>query len=204
MFAPFVVPRNLSPAIAFTALLAGSTLAAAFDRVRCHRIGVVALVLMALTTSSLAATQSWQLTGERSGFSLAARYVARHGADRGLVVNETMVFYLRASGESCTASTLRKSLRLLAAFDEGGDDYAIIDQNTTSITQDFMSRVHAVAQYPAALPIKIGEKPIASENGYPPTITLHTPYVDVFPVDKLPLPGDVRASVPSCNQARLA
>jgi hypothetical protein len=204
-FAPFVVPRNLDAAIPFSAMVAAAALVSLASLLRPAGVRILAPVLLALLLSGLGAAMSWRLTGERSGFSQAAQYVARHGETHLLTTSEIMVFYLRGNGAHCNAPGLPRTVGALGAYLRAGYRYAVLDRHHTSPVSRYIKRHgRRVAQFLALGPVSLGESPISSENSSPPGTSARLETVDVFWLGGLRLQPDPHTRAAPCNRDSVA
>lgn len=203
-FAPFIVPRNLDATVPFASLLsaAGLTrLPAALPHRYPRRLP---LILGTLLVVILAGLQVWPLTTVRSGFAVAATYVARHRSPGAFVVNEVMEFYLRDPGRGCDAPRLPRGYDSLLSDARNGNKYAVVDQYTSPLAAYLARHAQRVAHVPTLGSISLGDDLIASENGVPP-LASHAEYVDVYALTSLHLAlHDFRLAKQSCTLDRLA
>lgn len=187
-FAPFIVPRNLDAALPFACLLAAAALVTLAERLPRDLLRRSALIVAGCIIAGFAASQSWHLRHEHSGFALAANYV-KHRGGRALTANEIMVFYLPGSpsGTRCDAPPVPYSLRKLSADRHAGYSYAVLDQQSTPAQRYISSHGRLVASYPAFGALNIGENPISTENGNAPNTGMHE-MVNVYDISGLHLP----------------
>jgi 4-amino-4-deoxy-L-arabinose transferase-like glycosyltransferase len=198
IFAPFYVPRNLSPSLPFDAILMAAALLELLRRF--GRFALPAVLIASLLLGGIGALMSWRLTAERSGFVLAARYVEKHGAGRALTSTEIMVFYLRGPGRYCAAPALPFTLRGLAAYRRKGYDLAVIDRHHESpVVPAILARAPVAARFTALGPLHIGESLISSENSDPPNADEPVEFVTVYQLDRMRLPQVSAARVPPCK-----
>jgi 4-amino-4-deoxy-L-arabinose transferase-like glycosyltransferase len=199
VFAPFIVPRNLSAMMPFICLLAAAGLVGLAERVPADVVRRASVVVAGCLIAAYGGWLAWPLTGERSGFGQAAAYVQGHGG-KALASNEIMVFYLPgpSSGTVCNAPIVPDTLPQLSAEVQRGFRYAEIESNITSGLSTFIS-THArlVGQWPAYGNISIGENPIKTENGDPPRIG-PLEYVDLYDLSTLTLPSPGSGKPPAC------
>jgi 4-amino-4-deoxy-L-arabinose transferase-like glycosyltransferase len=202
-FAPFIVPRNIDAVLPFASILAAAGLLFIVERFRTRSLAPIAPGFTALLICVPAALQSWQLSSDRSGFALAARYVAKHESSGALVVNEVMLFYLRDPGRGCDAPRLPdKSASLVPGGGTGGD-LAVVDQYYLPAARHLARHARLVAKFPTVNSSIRSEDLIASENGMSPLIR-RPEYVDVYSLESLhPRVHGVAAPQP-CSLDRLA
>ncbi len=201
IWAPVIVPRNLAAAVPFTAILIAAALVAVVRRLATGRIFVGVLIVLVVALGVDGARRSWRLSAERSGFTLAANYVASHGGGPVLTTNEIPVFYFRGSNGQCQAARVPHSMRVLAADVRAGYRFAIIDHDSWPTAQYIHFHLRRVARYPSTQTTTIGENLIAAENTHPPHGAYPIPYVDVFRLTStgLPLPGQQKAQICDLN-----
>ena len=202
VFAPFVVPRNLVPALPFACILVAALLVnvgRAFGAIGRGAVAIIALVVLALGASA-----SWRLLGVRSGFALATRYVESMDRGRALTSSEVSVFYLRGSGSTCDAPAMPYAAGDLRAFIREGYHYAILDRHNNSNLTAIVRRVEPrVARFPTLGPVHLGESLISSENSNPPTGDTRTEYVNVFFLDPARLPPATLGHPAPCRRDRV-
>jgi hypothetical protein len=202
-FAPFVVPRNLVPALPFASILVAALLADAAGWIR--RYGPAVATLVALLALGIGAYDSWQLTDVRSGFALAARYVEAHDGGRALTSSEIMVFYLRGSGPTCNAPAMPYASGDLRTFIREGYRVAVLDRHNNSNLTAIVRRVEPLLiRFPTLGHVHLGESLISSENSNPPAGDTRTEYVRVYSLDpgRLPPPGQGGHPAP-CRRDRV-
>ncbi len=199
IWAPIIVPRNLAAAVPFTAILIAAALVLAVRRMATQQGFVPLLVLLVLILGVDGARRSWRLSAERSGFTLAARYVAAHGDGATLTTSEIPVFYLRGSNGQCRTAPLPHSLSLLAADVRAGYRFAIMDHDSWPAARFIHFHLRRVARYPSTQTTKIGENLIAAENTHPPHGAYPVPYVDVFQLTSTGLPPPGRQAPQVCD-----
>jgi 4-amino-4-deoxy-L-arabinose transferase-like glycosyltransferase len=179
VFAPFVVPRNLVPALPFASILVASLLVDVSSRAWSYGRALGAVLVLLLL--GLGAYASWPLTAVRSGFALAARWVNVHDRGRALTSSEIMVYYLRGAGPTCDAPAMPYSSGDLRAFIREGYHYAILDRHNNSNLTVIVRRVEPrVARFPTLGNVHLGESLISSENSNPPAGDTRTEYVNVY------------------------
>lgn len=198
VFAPFNVPRNLAAALPFASLLAAAglvTIIRTLIRTPSSNLVITAACLVLAVSGALL---SWRLTGVRSGFASAARYLQAHQGTQALSTTEIMAFYLRGPREQCLAQAMPVTTGSLAAAVAGGYQYMVADRHANSVTRYVAARVPAVAAYPAVGLMQIGESLISSENGNPPQTGTLPELVTVYRLTRLPLPSPTRFPI-RCN-----
>jgi len=180
VFAPFVVPRNLTSLLPFASVLAAAAVVEPARRLKHGGVRLAALLLAALLFGGYEGLASWRLSGVRSGFAQAAQYVDRRGGGA-LTSNEIMVFYLRGHGMLCTAPAFPQHVAFLPQYSRWGYAYIVLDNHHTSRGTLFV-RAHLprVARYPAAGAVSLGESLISSENGSAPDPHAQPEHVDVY------------------------
>jgi hypothetical protein len=195
VFAPFIVPRNLDPALPFSAVLCAAALIAIARWIRARQVSVALLSLLAAVLLGLGAHMTWGLTAERSGYARAAAYVIQHGRGLAAVSSEVMVFYLRGSGPHCTAPEIGRSARRLAADARAGYRYAVLDHYSWRVARLIRARMRLAARFSAAGQVSLGENLINTEHGPPSRYRVQE--VDVYDLDpaNLPPPRGVRPDV---------
>jgi len=180
VFAPFVVPRNLTSLLAFASVLGAAAVIEPARRLRLRSARLAAPLLAALLFGGYEGLASWRLSGVRSGFARAAQYVDRHGGGA-LTSNEIMVFYLRGPGMTCAAPAFPQHVKFLPQYSRWGYAYIVLDNHHTSRgTLYVRAHLPRVARYPAAGVVSLGESLISSENGSPPDPHAQPEHVDVY------------------------
>jgi len=200
IFAPFIVPRNLEAALPFICLLAAAGVVNLAERIPNDLARRAGLVAAGCGIALYGALLSWPLTGERSGFTLAASFVQTHGG-RVLASNEVMVFYLPGSpsGTRCAAPGLPTNKTRLAADLAAGYRYAEIETIDSGFAGYIARNALRVGHYPGYGRISIGENPVLSENGDPPGVK-HLEYVNVYDLSTLKLPAPGGAKPSTCDR----
>jgi 4-amino-4-deoxy-L-arabinose transferase-like glycosyltransferase len=199
IWAPVIVPRNLAAALPFTAILVAVALVTVVRRLARGRSLVPVLLALLLVLGVDGARRSWRLSAERSGFTLAARYVESHGAGSVLTTNEIPVFYLRGANGHCDTAKVPHSLRILAADVRAGYRFAIMDHASWQVARFIRLRFRHVAHYPSTQTTAIGENLIAAENTHPPHGPYPIPYVSVFQLTNTGLPAPAGKRPQVCN-----
>jgi 4-amino-4-deoxy-L-arabinose transferase-like glycosyltransferase len=205
-FAPLIVPRNLDTALPFAAILSAGAAMQLTELIQVRRLVLPTLAVLTLLLSFLGADSAWALTGVRSGFALAARYVHRHHSDGAIIVNEVMLFYLNDSGRGCDAPELPATdtslATTLATVLHAGNRYAVIDSYAVPISWYLLRHAHAVLHYRTMGTSKLGENLIASENGFPPA--QGPEWVDIYALHTLHLRVRGLAAPAHCSLDHLA
>jgi 4-amino-4-deoxy-L-arabinose transferase-like glycosyltransferase len=201
IWAPVIVPRNLAAAVPFTAVLIAAALVWVVRRLATGHLLVPVLLVVVLVLGVDGAVSSWRLSAERSGITLAARYVMSHGDGSVLTTSEIPAFYLRGSNGRCHTAPLPHSLARLSADVGAGYRFAIMDHNSWPAARFIHFHLRRVARYQATRTTAIGENLIAAENTHPPHGAYPIPYVDVFQLAStgLPSPGGQKAQVCDLN-----
>lgn len=195
VFAPFNVPRNLAAALPFASLLSAAALVRGIATVMAERARPAITVLAAVILAIVGGFFSWRLTGVRSGFAAAARYVRTHDSGRALTTTELMVFYLRAREPACASPAMPLRKTGLAAAVADGYRYAVTDRHSSGATDYLDSHARIAARYRTTGSVQLGESLISSENGLPPRSRGTVGYVNVYSLAGLPLPHAVRHAV---------
>ena len=201
IWAPVIVPRNLAAAVPFTAILVAAALVTVVRRLAPGKACGPVLLVLLLVLGLDGVRHSWRLSAERSGFTLATRYVESHGAGSILTTNEIPVFYLRGANGHCYAAKVPHSLPLLAADVRAGYRFAIMDHDSWQVARFIHFHFRRVARYPSTQTTAIGENLISAENTHPPRGPYPIPHVDVFQLTSagLPSPGGQRPQVCDLN-----
>ncbi|HLJ68706.1 MAG TPA: glycosyltransferase family 39 protein [Chloroflexota bacterium] len=198
-FAPFYVPRNLSPSVPFTALLIAAGVGWAAERSR--RAGILA-VGITLVLGAAGTVMSWRLTAERSGFSVAAGYVRAHHSQP-ITSTEIMVFYFAGAGRTCLAPALPLEPAALGAYARAGFNYAVVERHNGSATVTYLTHHARLAtSIPTLGDLDIGESPISSENSAPPGGSARGEYVRIYDISGLSRLGKGSRIIP-CNRDRV-
>jgi 4-amino-4-deoxy-L-arabinose transferase-like glycosyltransferase len=202
VFAPFVVPRNMVPALPFASILVAALLVDAGRRSGRLARGVGLLLFLGLLALGAAAT--WRLTSVRSGFVSAVRYVDLIDSGRALTSSEIPVFYLRGSGATCAAPAMPYNSGDLRAFIRDGFHYALLDRHNNSNLTAIVRRVERrVARFPALGHVDLGESLISSENSNPPAGDARTEYINVYYLDPARLPPAPLGHPAPCRRDRV-
>jgi hypothetical protein len=202
VFAPFVVPRNLVPALPFASVLVAALLVDTGSRLR--PAGTWAVVAALLLLLGLGASASWRVAGVRSGFVDATRYVKEHGGGHALTSSEVPVFYLRGSGPTCDAPAMPYSSGALLAYIREGYHFAILDRHSDSSVTLLIRRVEPhVARFRTLGHVQLGESLISSENSDPPAGDTRTEYVNVYFLDPRRLPRTPDGHAAPCRRDRV-
>ena len=200
VWAPVIVPRNLAAAVPFTAMLIAAALVTVVRRLVPNHARQIALLAAALAVSAQEGIQTWRLSAERSGLTLAARYVAAHGGTKVLSTSEVAAFYLRATNRGrCAAVRVPHSLPVLAADIQAGYSYAVIDHVGGPSSRFIYDHMRAVARYQTTRTTAIGENLIAAENTHPPHGPYPIPYVRVFRLEAIGLPPAAGSLAQVCD-----
>ncbi|HEX6509224.1 MAG TPA: glycosyltransferase family 39 protein, partial [Chloroflexota bacterium] len=127
IWAPVIVPRNLSAAIPFASILAAAALVTGARRLPGARAPLAASLAVALILAGDGARRTWALSEDRSGYSYAAAYIRAHSSSDVLTVNEITAFYFRGTEGRCRYSKVPRTLSQLNADIRGGYSYALMD-----------------------------------------------------------------------------
>lgn len=199
VFAPFNVPRNLSPALPFASMLAGAALVELPDFMR--RYSRLAFAVAAILLAIMGSAMSWRLTNVQSGFAAASRYVETRGHNRVLTSSEIEAFYFRGSGRYCDSAPFPLRRVDLKAYIRAGYTYAIFDRHReTALVALVMRRLRPIAHFSALGINNIGENLIRSENGRAPHANLPYEYVRVYDLTGLHLVASGHATTSRCNR----
>ena len=200
VWAPVIVPRSLAAAIPFTAMLIGAALVTAVRRLVPGSMQRIALLVVAAAVGAQEGIHSRHLSAERSGLTLAARYIAAHGGTMVLSTSEVPAFYLRASNRGrCAMVRLPHTLQVLAADIRAGYSYAVIDHVGGVSSRFIYDHMHPVARYQTTRTTAIGENLIAAENTHPPHGPHPIPYVRVFRLEASGLPSPDGSQAQVCD-----
>jgi 4-amino-4-deoxy-L-arabinose transferase-like glycosyltransferase len=189
IFAPFIVPRNLSAAIPFVCLLAAAGLVTLAEKIPSDAARRATIIVAGCAIAAYGAWLAWPVTGERSGFAAAAAYAGSHGG-KAMASNEIMVFYLPGSPTTttCNAPIVPNNLPQLAAAVQAGYRYVEIESNVSSgLSGYIISHARLIGRWPAYGRITIRENPIKTENGDPPR-SGPLEYVELYDLSGLSLP----------------
>lgn len=203
VFAPFNVPRNLVAALPFASLLAAAALVGIVSGILSERARPVLIALAALVLAITGVLASWRLTGIRSGFVEAAKYVQAHGRGRALTTTEIMVFYLWTPSHPCNALAMPATKAQLALSVADGYRYGIIERHASAVTHYIDTHAPTTARYLTTGRVRLGESLISSENGEAPQSSAKPEYLRVYSLTGLRLPAPGRKAALRCAPNRV-
>lgn len=198
--APFIVPRNMQAAVPLACLLTAATIihlgrsfvkATWSSPVRAVILGVVVIQGLVL---------SLQAMRIQSGFPVAALSLAQRGGSKALVTNEIMVYYLRGSGNQCSAARMPGSLARLRADIRGGYRYSVLDRYERSPAQTLiLTHAARLIHVPVLGGPPGSEDIVASENTFAPAAHPITHFVDVYDLRHLHIGATRSVPASTCH-----